>query len=283
MRPQTLHRNLATSLYMFGDSNSIPTHTSTDGNILTPRNIPTDSLSTFSLGSDLSSTGGWDVKGLYCGKGAATAIKWSKEGEDDKLTMHSPSLPQMGANGILELNMKEVIDVSLGVKHAIAVGTCADTNSVVAKSWGWAGGTIEGYGVLGLGGDLGGESGVVGAPTDIESLREDGTPLDMVSCSGIHTVGLCEGTNEVLTTGSGQYGRLGNVDATDQLFFEPVELLMTLPDTKFRKITTGNSYTMVMSEDGGVWSWGKVRQGRELKEGWTEGRLEGRRVGPNDG
>eukprot|EP00520_Triparma_pacifica_P004771 CAMPEP_0118655682 /NCGR_PEP_ID=MMETSP0785-20121206/13069_1 /TAXON_ID=91992 /ORGANISM="Bolidomonas pacifica, Strain CCMP 1866" /LENGTH=272 /DNA_ID=CAMNT_0006548457 /DNA_START=323 /DNA_END=1138 /DNA_ORIENTATION=- len=259
--PYTPTRYLSTSLYMFGDSACIPTlsassssPSSPSGNILSPRLIDTDQLRDVMLKGYEGSKEGMEIKDVYVGKGKATAVLWEDKvnKSSDVLTLHAPDVPSLGGfTGVVSgLGMSEVTGCSIGVKHMVITGIEEEGGGEVTKSMGSAGTTIEGYGQLGLGGNLGDSNGAVSVPTTIQSLIDDVTPLDQVSASGTHTVGLCMTTNEVVTTGSGQYGRLGNVDAVDQLFFEPVELLMTIPEARFVKVTTGNSFTITMCDKG---------------------------------
>ena len=59
--------------------------------------------------------------------------------------------------------------------------------------------------------------------------------------------------------GSGAYGRLGNLETTDQLFLEPVELLAGAFVTQ---IACGHSFTLALTNDGIVHSFGKNDKGQ---------------------
>ena len=248
---------------MFGDSSAIPTLSPGDGSITSPRKLDANKLEEQMFGSEGS--GGRSVSAVYCGKGLATCLVWGGEGKDDVLTLHAPNVPDLGGgSGTVDLEgVTSIAGVSVGSKHLIAWGSDS-AGEGVALTMGWAGGVNEGYGNLGLGANIGDGGGVVSVPTRVTSLEEDGTPLNGASAAGSHTAGLSGATNEVLTTGSGQYGRLGNVDAVDQLFFEPVELLMTIPEVKYTKVAAGNSYTLVLGDTGVVWGWGWSRGGGGL-------------------
>jgi alpha-tubulin suppressor-like RCC1 family protein len=59
--------------------------------------------------------------------------------------------------------------------------------------------------------------------------------------------------------GSGSYGRLGNLEPNDQLFLEPVELLAGDQTTS---IAAGNSFTLALTKDGILHSWGRNDKGQ---------------------
>ncbi|GMH63618.1 hypothetical protein TrRE_jg2247, partial [Triparma retinervis] len=195
-------RRLSTSVYMFGDSKAIPTLSPTDGNITSPRKLDLDQLASEMFGEEGS--GGRTVEAVYAGKGRATCMVWRGQGKSDVLTLHAPSVPSLGGrSGVVGTEGVERINqVSIGDKHAVVVGEDG-AGAGVTMSMGWAGGVNDGYGNLGLGSNIGDDTGVVEEPTRVVSLDEDGTPLDGVSAAGTHTVGLSKVTNEVLTTGSG--------------------------------------------------------------------------------
>lgn len=61
----------------------------------------------------------------------------------------------------------------------------------------------------------------------------------------------------MLCTGAGAYGRLGNFETIDQLFFEPVELLTS----GVEQIAVGKSFTLAL-KDGLVHGWGRNHKGQ---------------------
>jgi len=90
-------------------------------------------------------------------------------------------------------------------------------------------------------------------------LVEDGCFVDQVQVGESHmTVLTTEG--EVLTTGAGSYGRLGNFDTVDQLYLEPVELLTSASGVI--QIAGGKSFTLALTNDGVVYGWGRNHKGQ---------------------
>jgi len=94
-------------------------------------------------------------------------------------------------------------------------------------------------------------------PKLVESLVEDGCYARQVTVGDSHmTVLTTEG--EVLTTGAGSYGRLGNFDTVDQLYLEQVELLAS----GIVQIAGGKSFTLALSSDGVIYGWGRNHKGQ---------------------
>ena len=93
-------------------------------------------------------------------------------------------------------------------------------------------------------------------PKLVESLVEDGCYAEDVAVGESHmTVLTTEG--EILTTGSANYGRLGNGEsADDQLYLEPVEVLQSAT-----QIAGGKSFTLALNE-GVVYGWGRNHKGQ---------------------
>ena len=126
-------------------------------------------------------------------------------------------------------------------------------------------------------------------PTLVQSLVEDGVYAKQVAVGNAHmTVLTTEG--EVLTTGAGSYGRLGNLETnSDQLFLEPVELLQS---ETVQQIASGKEFSAALTQDGIVFCWGRDDKGQcgtgtglsvdvyamEPMPQPVEGLLEGRRV-----
>lgn len=117
---------------------------------------------------------------------------------------------------------------------------------------GYGGSVMNGMGQLGHGD---GESYLT--PKLVESLVEDGCFAKQVHLGDEHMVVLTT-EGEVLTAGSGSYGRLGNFESTDQLFLEPVELL----STGVVQITGGKAFTLALTKDGLVQGWGRNDKGQ---------------------
>mmetsp|Transcript_29154 Transcript_29154/g.44085 ORF Transcript_29154/g.44085 Transcript_29154/m.44085 type:complete len:194 (+) Transcript_29154:648-1229(+) len=126
------------------------------------------------------------------------------------------------------------------------------------------------------------------SPKLVESLVEDGCHASQVAVGESHmTVLTTEG--EVLTSGAGSYGRLGNLETTDQLYLEPVDMLVA---EDIVHISCGSSFTLALTKDGIVYGWGQNNKGQlgvglglsvdiyamEALPRVIEGNLEGRRV-----
>ena len=120
-------------------------------------------------------------------------------------------------------------------------------------SWGFGGSALSGMGCLGHG-DA--ESHL--RPKLVESLVEDGCYAADVAVGELHmTVLTTEG--EVLTTGSGAYGRLGNLETADQLYLDPVELL---GGEEVSQICSGHAFSLALTKDGIIHGWGRNDKGQ---------------------
>jgi alpha-tubulin suppressor-like RCC1 family protein len=140
-----------------------------------------------------------------------------------------------------------ITDVSIGISFSAFVDEVGDLYTA-----GFNGSTLSGgMGYLGLG-----DGNERLQPTLVASLIEDGCQVKQVAVGEAHmTVLTTEG--EVLSCGSGSFGRLGNFDAIDQLYLEPVELLTSGVEA----IAGGKSFTLAL-KDGIVYGWGKNGKGQ---------------------
>ena len=118
-------------------------------------------------------------------------------------------------------------------------------------TFGFGGSAMSGLGQLGHG-----DSVSQLKPKLVESLIEDGVYTKAVEVGESHTTVLTT-EGEVLTTGAGSYGRLGNFDTVDQLYLEPIEILTTGVD----QISGGKSFTLGL-KDGVVYGWGRNHKGQ---------------------
>ena len=100
---------------------------------------------------------------------------------------------------------------------------------------------------------------IVDSPTLVESLVEDGCSVDQIAVGNSHMVVLTT-EGEVLTCGSSQWGRIGNLDADDQVYLEPVELLVS--ETDICQIDSGRDFSLALKSDGVVFAWGKNEKGQ---------------------
>jgi len=142
-------------------------------------------------------------------------------------------------------------DACLGPNHAAFV----DAEMGDLYTCGFGGSTFAGMGALGHG-----DSEEYLTPTRVESLVEDGCSVAQVQIGEAHmTVLTTEG--EVLTTGAGSYGRLGNFETRDQLYLEPTEVLT--PATGITQIAGGKSFTLALAAaEGVVYGWGRNHKGQ---------------------
>lgn len=118
-------------------------------------------------------------------------------------------------------------------------------------TFGFGGSTFNGIGQLGHG-----DANSYLEPKLVHSIVEDGCYSKQVTVGESHTTVLTT-EGEVLCTGGGSYGRLGNFETSDQVFFEPVELLTSGVD----QISGGKSFTLAL-RDGVVYGWGRNHKGQ---------------------
>ncbi|GMH89191.1 hypothetical protein TrVE_jg3138 [Triparma verrucosa] len=260
------------SIYVWGSSSNsrLPTVPSSS-TLLSPRKIPISAVN-----EDLGLDDSWSLKHFRVGKGDNTGFVFAKnsgtEDEinrtfiygDDKynpsreITEYPPS-PTSDPSKTSSITSDFLVDdLVLGPKSFGLIARSKADSSQSALSWGYGGDALNGYGQLGLGPSVqtDGQYNVT-LPSPITSLTEDFTPLTQWQIASSHTVGLSSSSNEVLTAGSGQFGRLGNIDAIDQLYFEPVEMLSTLPSISWTQVSAGHAFTLALASDGTVHGWGK--------------------------
>ena len=121
---------------------------------------------------------------------------------------------------------------------------------------GFGGSTMSGVGCLG--------HGTIDSTTQpklVESIYEDNIYVTQVVAGDAHCTILTK-EHEILTTGSGSYGRLGNFDTTDQLYFEPVEMVLPSSQSYITQIAGGKSFTLALTNDGIVYGWGRNHKGQ---------------------
>jgi alpha-tubulin suppressor-like RCC1 family protein len=181
------------------------------------------------------------------------------------------------------LHHDQISKIKLGANFSAIVDTNGDLYTC-----GYNGITLsEGIGCLGQGYV---PEDYLDSPKLVESLVEDGCTVDQVSLGNAHMVVLTT-EGEVLTCGSSQWGRVGNLDTEDQLYLEPVEMLESEKD--ICQIESGKDFSMALTKaDGIIYSWGKNEKGQcgtgsglsvemyamEPMPVPVEGMLEGRKV-----
>lgn len=231
---------------------------------------------------------GVTVKHMECGPSSSAAIL----SDGTCLTWGSNDSGQLGhghKNDVLvptvlkppegsPLSASGVSQIKLGNSTSAIIDTKGDL-----YTFGFGGSALSGMGCLGHG-----DADSRLAPALVESLVEDGVYASQVAVGELHmTVLTTEG--ETLTTGVGSYGRLGNLDTDDQLYFEPVEMLA---GDDVVQIAAGLAFTLALTSDGVLHSWGRNDKG-QLGQGAglsvdiyamealprpIESQLEGRRV-----
>lgn len=171
------------------------------------------------------------------------------ENKYGQLGTSSPPQPVPTLTPIQSLFPQTVRDVALSTHFAAyIVGDEGDLYTA-----GFGGSTMQGVGCLGHG-DIASRH----VPTRVESLVEDGCSVQQVVAGESHcTVLTTEG--EILTVGSGSYGRLGNFETTDQLYFEPVEMESGV---SIVQIAGGKSFTLALTKDGVIYGWGRNHKGQ---------------------
>lgn len=139
--------------------------------------------------------------------------------------------------------------IALGNQFAAYVDNIGDLYTC-----GYGGSAFNGMGYLGHGNS---ESYML--PKLVESLVEDGCYVKKVVVGESHmTILTTEG--EILTTGAGSYGRLGNFETIDQLYLNPIEILNI--ESNIIDIVGGKSFTLALTSDGIVYGWGRNHKGQ---------------------
>jgi len=171
-----------------------------------------------------------------------------------------------------------VAKASLGPNFSALLTTTGDL-----YTFGYGGSRINGMGCLGHG-----NMDVHPTPTLVNSLIEDGCYASDVHC-GEYSMTVLTTEGEVLTCGSGSYGRLGNLETIDQLYLEPVELMGAEDVTQ---VAGGFAFSLALNSGGIIHAWGRNNEG-QLGTGMglaadmyameslprpIEGQLEGRKV-----
>jgi len=164
-------------------------------------------------------------------------------GNDKKSIVKPTLLPECDLTAI------GVKDIMLGYKFSAAIDAYGDLHT-----FGYGGSIISGgIGFLGHG-----DGNSYYTPKRVDSLIEDGVSVKDVHVGDSHmTVLTTEG--EVLTTGAGSYGRLGNLESVDQLYLEPVEMLANM---NVLSIAGGHSFTLALTDEGIIYAWGRNDKGQ---------------------
>eukprot|EP00586_Coscinodiscus_wailesii_P021781 CAMPEP_0172520526 /NCGR_PEP_ID=MMETSP1066-20121228/292060_1 /TAXON_ID=671091 /ORGANISM="Coscinodiscus wailesii, Strain CCMP2513" /LENGTH=329 /DNA_ID=CAMNT_0013303307 /DNA_START=245 /DNA_END=1232 /DNA_ORIENTATION=+ len=177
---------------------------------------------------------------FICGPGASAAIfddgrcytwganDYGQLGHDHKKPVLTPTpLPSSLA----------ITSASLGLTSSAFVTTdktlytCGHNGSALQGGTGWL---------------ATGSNTPLATPTLVTSLVEDECLVAEAAMGECHlTVVTTEG--EVLTAGAGSYGRLGNLESTDQLYLEPVEMLA---GEVVVSVASGANFSLALTEEG---------------------------------
>jgi len=96
----------------------------------------------------------------------------------------------------------------------------------------------------------------VDRPLKVESLVEDQCTASQISI-GLGHMNVLTTEGEFLNCGCGSHGRLGNGEAsTMQSYLDTVDMLEAM-NLDIAKISSGNEFSMAMTEDGELWGWGR--------------------------
>jgi len=273
-------------LYTWGTSKNgiIPVPPAYDNSAKTtldfPRRVDVEDVFGFAEDGNLLKTPRLDK--FICGPGASAAIfddgrcytwganDYGQLGHDHKKPVLTPTpLPSSLA----------ITSASLGLTSSAFVTTdktlytCGHNGSALQGGTGWL---------------ATGSNTPLATPTLVTSLVEDECLVAEAAMGECHlTVVTTEG--EVLTAGAGSYGRLGNLESTDQLYLEPVEMLA---GEVVVSVASGANFSLALTEEGVVYAWGRNDKGQLGVGGGMmvdiyamenlprplEGQLEGRKI-----
>lgn len=141
-----------------------------------------------------------------------------------------------------------VAKASLGPNFSALLTTTGDL-----YTFGYGGSRLNGMGCLGQG-----NMDSHPTPTLVNSLIEDGCYASDVHC-GEYSMTVLTTEGEVLTCGSGSYGRLGNLETIDQLYLEPVEILGA---EDVIQIAGGFAFNLALNSGGIIHAWGRNNEGQ---------------------
>lgn len=162
--------------------------------------------------------------------------------------IETPTLLSLSNSAAATTTPLSVQSLDVGMKFSALI----DANGEL-YTFGTDGSLQDGMGCLGHG-----DGQPYPTPKLVESLCEDGCLAKQVQVGSSHTTVLTT-EGEVLTTGGGSYGRLGNLATEDQLCLDPVELLGL---NSVVEIAGGHSFTMALTKDGILYSWGRNDKGQ---------------------
>lgn len=138
-----------------------------------------------------------------------------------------------------ELPLRNVVSISCGYEHAIAI-----TTHRKIYSWG-----DNDYGQLGLGDNI-------DRLSPIEPLYLDGIKIESISCECAHTIALAM-SGTLYVWGKNDYGQLGLNDSFHRNL--PTELCLK---ESIRSISCGHSHTLCVTSDEKIYVWGSNSRGQ---------------------
>eukprot|EP00397_Hematodinium_sp_SG-2012_P045160 GEMP01050625.1.p1 GENE.GEMP01050625.1~~GEMP01050625.1.p1 ORF type:complete len:394 (+),score=63.36 GEMP01050625.1:35-1216(+) len=243
MYPRVCSRALATNVWRWGNTSA--------GNPLS-KNFPELSKTPNRLEGVGSSSSlvacGWNHSAVVNTDGSLHTYGENKE---KQLGHENGEKGQVG-----QVDLTYVAQIALGGYHSAAV-----TRSGDLYTWGWGGSFWSGSGALGSGTQ----------DTHPVPLR---IPLPdkvyQVACAKQHSLVLLQ-NGTVLSSGKGDYGRLGRGDTSDDLYFSPIEYFLGIRDSileatggvsAIKKVDCGAHFSVALTEAGELFVWGRNDQGQ---------------------
>jgi len=215
-----------------------------------PARLDGSKVSSFFDGEDVS------LEKIICGATGTAAIL----GDGRCFVWGSNKNGELGIDGLKETvepklltlpggdDAPAVVAASLGPNFSAVIDAAGDL-----YTFGYGGSRVNGMGCLGHG-----SMDPHPTPTLVASLVEDGCLAADVHCGEYSTTVLTK-EGEVLTCGSGAYGRLGNLETLDQLYLEPVEMM---GGEDVVQIAGGFAFSLALNAEGIIHAWGRNNEGQ---------------------
>lgn len=162
------------------------------------------------------------------------------------LCLHTNPLPHT-PNAVSDQD-RQITKVIAGPRHCAAIDSAGQV-----LTWGYNGGWYEGGGQLGHG-----DTNSLDTPTYVEAFTAHGAKCKDVSLGSQHTLFLTA-DGEVLSCGHGEHGRLGTGDLGN---VETPQTVETLLQDNIVQIAAGGSHSLVLSDTGKIYAWGKNDSGQ---------------------
>eukprot|EP00916_Digyalum_oweni_P014661 GHVL01024038.1.p1 GENE.GHVL01024038.1~~GHVL01024038.1.p1 ORF type:complete len:402 (+),score=65.73 GHVL01024038.1:58-1263(+) len=147
----------------------------------------------------------------------------------------------------VKVNIENAVAVSCGALH-----TCAISDDGGLHTWGYGGSFFWGAGATGHPDRDSRKN-----PQRIPLFDEMNEKVVQVACGHHHTLVLTE-SNNIYSTGRGEYGRLGRGGNGDQTEFAALEYFASIePRPTIVKIAAGQAFSAALTQNGEVYVWGK--------------------------